>query len=177
MMGAVSAAEGTPVEVEDRYVSALFADLYPQLVRAVAAYVPSVAVAEDIAQEAMLRAWQRRDRLAGVEDVSSWVFRVAINLSRSWRRRAQLELRHLPTVVGHRADPADEGGDRAAVMAALRKLPGRQRAAVALRYFADLSVEDTAKVMGCAPGTVKALTHQALAAMRIRLREEPDDGE
>lgn len=89
----------------------------------------------------------------------------------------KLELRHLPTVLGHRSDHADEGGDRVAVTAALRKLPGRQRVAVALRYFADLSVEDTAKVMGCAPGTVKALTHQALAAIRIRLREEPDDGE
>ncbi|MST32508.1 hypothetical protein GHK86_07205 [Acidimicrobiaceae bacterium USS-CC1] len=66
-----------------------------------------------------------------------------------------------------RLAPNDASGQR----------PGRQRDAVALRYVADLSVEDTAKVMGCAPGTVKALTHQALAAMRIRLREEADDGE
>ena len=56
--------------------------------------------------------------------------------------------------------------DSIAVREAIVGLPARQRAAVVLRYHADLSVDDTAAVMRCAPGTVKALTHQALERLR-----------
>jgi RNA polymerase sigma factor (sigma-70 family) len=55
-----------------------------------------------------------------------------------------------------------------AVRAAVAALPPRQRAAIVLRYFADLSVRVTAAVMGCAEGTVKALTSKAISALRAR---------
>jgi RNA polymerase sigma factor (sigma-70 family) len=58
------------------------------------------------------------------------------------------------------------------VRAAILELPPRQRQAVVLRYHADLTVEDTAAVMRCAPGTVKALTSQALANLRARFEPE-----
>lgn len=56
-----------------------------------------------------------------------------------------------------------------AVREALAALPERQRAAVTLRHLGDLSIVDTAATLGCAPGTVKALTAQALAQLRTRL--------
>jgi RNA polymerase sigma factor (sigma-70 family) len=52
------------------------------------------------------------------------------------------------------------------VRQALARLPARQRRAVVLRYYADLSVEDTATAMGCPPGTVKTLCRRAIAALR-----------
>jgi len=71
--------------------------------------------------------------------------------------------------AGDEAVAPDDHADRLAVRAAVAGLPDRQRAALVLRYFADLSLADTAEAMGCAPGTVKALTHQALAGLRSRL--------
>ena len=57
------------------------------------------------------------------------------------------------------------------VAAALRKLPQRQREALVLRYYLDLSVEQTAQAMGVSPGTVKSATHRALAAVGRTLKE------
>jgi RNA polymerase sigma factor (sigma-70 family) len=64
------------------------------------------------------------------------------------------------------------GEEQRTVAAALRKLPRRQREAVVLRYYLDLSVEETAQVMGVSLGTVKSATHRALTAVGRTLREE-----
>jgi RNA polymerase sigma factor (sigma-70 family) len=64
-------------------------------------------------------------------------------------------------------DPADVITIRMAV----RALPARQRTALVLRYYADLPVDEVAEVMGCAPGTVKALTSQALHKLRAVVGE------
>jgi RNA polymerase sigma factor (sigma-70 family) len=63
------------------------------------------------------------------------------------------------------------GEEQRTVAAALWKLPRRQREAVVLRYYLDLSVEETAQVMGVSPGTVKSATHRALAAVGRTLKE------
>jgi RNA polymerase sigma factor (sigma-70 family) len=71
-------------------------------------------------------------------------------------------------------DPAGQvDGDeqRQALRAGLEQLPDRQREAVILRFFEQLSVEESARAMGCATGTVKATVHQALRAMRERLKQ------
>lgn len=62
--------------------------------------------------------------------------------------------------------------EQRAVAAALRKLPRRQFEAVVMRYYLDLSVEETAQVMGINTGTVKSATHRALAAVGRILREQ-----
>ena len=61
------------------------------------------------------------------------------------------------------------------VRAALAQLTDRQRAAVVLRYRADLPIAEIAEVMDCAPGTVKATLHQALARMRVELEDADED--
>ena len=63
------------------------------------------------------------------------------------------------------------GDEQRTVAAALRKLPRRQREAVVLRYYLDLSVEETAQAMGVSRGTVKSATHRALAAVGRTLKE------
>jgi RNA polymerase sigma factor (sigma-70 family) len=75
-------------------------------------------------------------------------------------------------------EPADligvteDNDTRLAVLAALRGLPPKQRAAVVLRYWEDRSVEETAAVLGVAPGTVKSQCSKALAALRVVLQDD-----
>jgi RNA polymerase sigma-70 factor (sigma-E family) len=72
-------------------------------------------------------------------------------------------------------DVASAVADRAALMAALARLPGRQRTCVVLRYFEELDVRETAAVLGCSEGTVKSQTSRALASLRAMFEEESRD--
>lgn len=110
-----------------------------------------------------------------MEHPEAWTFRVAFNLSNSAFRRRVAERRALTRIGATAADlePAEPAG-RLVVRAAVARLPRRQRSALILRYFVDRSVEESARVMRCAPGTVKSLTSQALASLR---REFEIDGE
>jgi RNA polymerase sigma factor (sigma-70 family) len=100
-----------------------------------------------------------------------WVYVVALNTERSrWRR----ERRERPeddetTAVTVTADPAGPVVATVVLRDALTRLTSRQRAAVVLRFLADLTVADIADVMGCAEGTVKATLHQALRKLRVEL--------
>jgi RNA polymerase sigma-70 factor (sigma-E family) len=173
LMGELSVVEEAFPQAEgDDAITALLAGLYPRLVAALSFYTGNRAIAEDVAQDALVRAWERRDELALLGDPRSWVFRVAMNRSRSMHRRLRVELKHRRTMKAT-ADLANEDIEDALVIrAALLKLPPRQRSAVVLRYYGDLSVDETAEVMDCAPGTVKALTSQAMASLRSLLEGE-----
>jgi RNA polymerase sigma-70 factor (sigma-E family) len=153
-------------------VTALLVGLYPQLVAALSLYTDSPAFAEDVAQDALVRAWERREQLAALGDPRLWVFRVAMNRSRSLHRRLRVEFKQRR--AQNEAGPSASAGVEDALMirAALQKLPPRQRSAVVLRYYGELSVEETAEVMGCASGTVKALTSQAMTSLRSSLEGE-----
>jgi RNA polymerase sigma factor (sigma-70 family) len=146
------------------HVDAVYSRLFPKLVGALSLYCGDRWVAEEIAQETLSRLWER-SASREVESPDAWSYRVAFNLAKSWFRRRAIERRVRPE-----RERAVDGSDDATVddivmRAAIDRLPPRQRQAVVLRYFADLSVDDTATVMRCAPGTVKAHTHKALAAL------------
>jgi RNA polymerase sigma-70 factor (sigma-E family) len=72
-------------------------------------------------------------------------------------------------------DIASAVADRAALMAALGRLPGRQRACVVLRYFEELDVRETAAALGCSEGTVKSQTSRALASLRAMFEDASRD--
>lgn len=153
---------------------------HPRLVGVVGLYTGDWDLAQEVAQEALIHACRRWTRVRQMASPGAWTQRVALNLAKRHLRRAGAGARAEAAAVGRATDAL--GGDvaeRLAVRAAVAGLPPRQRAALVLRYYADLSVQDTATAMGCAPGTVKALTHQALRALRERgglLDEEvPDD--
>jgi DNA-directed RNA polymerase specialized sigma24 family protein len=74
--------------------------------------------------------------------------------------------RRIAALSGALPPRSDDSTDAIAVRAAVASLPPRQRATVVLRYFNDLSVTDTAVILACAEGTVKALTSQAIANLR-----------
>lgn len=145
--------------------------LHPRLVAALTLHCGRLDVAEDLAQETLVRVWERWPKVRQADSPDAWAFRVALNLSTSALRRRALEQRaHLvaPRGADRDADNPDSA-EQIAVRQALQLLPARQRAAIILRYFADLSVDDTAAAMTCAPGTVKALTSQGIAKLREHL--------
>jgi RNA polymerase sigma-70 factor (ECF subfamily) len=136
--------------------------------------------AEEIAQEAFLRVWQRWDRVAAMERPDGYLYRTAMNVWRSRRRRAAVALRRL----GRRTTSADApttGGmpaveDRDAVSRALRGLSERQRAAFVLTEGLELTSDEAGEAMGIAASTVRVLAARAREALRTGTGNGANDG-
>lgn len=125
-------------------------------------------VAEDLAQEAFLRAHRDWHSVSKMESPGGWVRRVAVNLTRSLWRRLQVEaMARLKTREQDQQDPFDAEADE--FWREVRRLPARQAQAIALHYVEDLSVSEIADVLGVAEGTVKALLHQGRSRLRRQL--------
>jgi RNA polymerase sigma factor (sigma-70 family) len=122
---------------------------------------------EEIAQEALTRALERWDRVGRMASPEAWVYRTGFNVARSWARRRVLEQRANARITGSGL-PAElpDSATAVAVREAVAALPARQRAVIVCRFYGGLSVAETAHVMSCASGTVKALTHRAIAGLR-----------
>jgi RNA polymerase sigma-70 factor, ECF subfamily len=152
----------------DQFYATHFAALGVQLY----AYFGDRAEAQDIAQEAFCRAWQRWSQVSTYEDPVAWVRKVAWRLAISRWRRAKTALafvrrqreEHVPEV----------SPDRVALAAALATLPAQQRRAVVLHYLAGMQVAEIATQEGVADGTVKSWLHRARGALAARLTEETD---
>jgi RNA polymerase sigma factor (sigma-70 family) len=125
--------------------------------------------AQDLVAEAFARAWASWQSVSRHPAPAAWVVRTALNagVSRWRRRRREVPVPDLALV----ADPPAAGGPAGddvdpRIMAALLRLPARQRQVVALRLFLDLDTERTAQVLGIAQGTVQAHLGRAMAALR-----------
>jgi RNA polymerase sigma-70 factor (sigma-E family) len=155
---------------DDPELDAFCATVRPRLVGTLALYCGDAAVGEELAQETLARVWARWPRVRHLQSPAGWAHRVGINLARSHLRR-RLVARRARARLGVDIEALHEHDREAAldVRRAVAGLPPRQRAALVLRYYTDLSVDETADVLGCAPGTVKSLTHKALATLRQRL--------
>jgi RNA polymerase sigma factor (sigma-70 family) len=149
---------------------------YPTVVALVYALSGSRTGAEDIAQEAFLRAYRDWDRVGSYEHQAAWVRRVAANLATSGLRRRLVEARALMRLAG-RWEPAVDvlPAENAEFWAAVRALPARQAQAVALYYLEDLSIQQTATVLGCAEGTVKAHLAKARRALARQLQADGEE--
>jgi RNA polymerase sigma-70 factor, ECF subfamily len=151
---------------------------YPRLVGAITLYTGNRDLAIEIAQEALTRAvahWPQVERMAVP---GAWAYRVAINLANSTYRRRRLEaLAHQRIAASpDRRDSALDASDTFAVRDAVASLPQRQRAAIVLRYYADLPVREVASLLRVKEGTVKALTHQGIQNLRgVLALDEPDE--
>jgi RNA polymerase sigma-70 factor, ECF subfamily len=124
--------------------------------------------AQDCVQEAFVRAWARRESLARSEHPEAWVRTTAYRLAVSRWRRTRLARRPLDRALSPavQTEPADES--RVALVAALGRLPEKQRQALVLHHLCDLPVEAVAREVGAPEGTVKARLSRgriALAAL------------
>lgn len=155
--------------MEETDAEAFCRAISPRLVGALFLQSGDQALAEDVAQEALARAWERWGQVSALDHREGWAFRVAFNLIASQRRRTGVARRRRHLVVSPDEARGDDVADRVAVRDALIALPPRQRAAIVCRYYADLPVSATAEVLGCAEGTVKALCHQGIESLRRAL--------
>jgi RNA polymerase sigma factor (sigma-70 family) len=141
---------------------------YPRLLGSLTLYCGDRAVAEELAQEALARACISWSKVRRMDAPGAWVNRVAINLANSHFRRKGAE-RRAQEKLEARAERAAPHQDHDLEMILRREvaaLPRRQRAALVLRYFGDMSVSATADALGVPEGTIKRLTHDAIAALR-----------
>ena len=125
---------------------------------------------DDVVQEALVRAWRKRDQYNERRGTpATWLLAITADQARRARRR-----RRPFAVLGEITVPASLPDDQVDVEAAVARLSGRQKLAVDCFYFVDLSVTETAAVMGCSEGTVKS----TLSDARKRLRRilEVGDG-
>lgn len=152
----------------------------PALLRTAWMLTGDQAAAEDLLQTALARTWPHWTRIAdGRPDAYVRKVMVRVNLSwraRRWNRESPTRDGQTPE-PGHQASLDDPGrvDDRLELLDALMSLPVRQRQAVVLRYFDDLSVDAVSEVMGCSVGTVKSQSAKGLARLRQALEApEPD---
>ncbi len=158
-----------------------FAEFYrsaaDDCLRAVLVSIGDQDTARDLVDEAFARAWASWRTVSRHPAPEAWVVRTALNtgISRWRRRRREVSVPDPATVTDLPA--ASEAGAPAAqvdprIMAALLRLPERQRQVVALRLILDLDTARTAEVLGIAPGTVMAHLGRAMAALRHELQPE-----
>jgi RNA polymerase sigma-70 factor (sigma-E family) len=126
------------------------------------------ALAEDLVQTALARAWPRWERIQRRDDPEIYVRRVMVNTWTTWSRRRWRGERPSAAVPDSAAsgDVAEEVTARIGLREALGSLTPRQRAVLVLRVYDDLSEAQVADVLNCAVGTVKATMSQALAKLR-----------
>jgi RNA polymerase sigma-70 factor (sigma-E family) len=148
-----------PTGVVDSSFASCYQDLHPEMVRLAALLTGSRETAQDLVQDAFVRlhgAWSR------VREPRPYLRRAVVNACHSHHRRRRVERRHAAQaepVAPALAEP-DELAD------ALAALPHRQRAAIVLRFYADLPDADIAAALGCRPGTVASLIHRGLEQLR-----------
>jgi RNA polymerase sigma-70 factor (sigma-E family) len=131
--------------------------------------------AQDLVAEAFARAWASWRTVSRHPAPAAWVVRTALNANISrWRRRRREVPIPDPAAIADLAGADGPGGPvDPQIMAALLRLPARQRQVVALRLFLDLDTGRTAAELGIAPGTVQAHLGRAIAALRADLVPEP----
>ena len=141
---------------------------FPRLVRVALLIVGSTATAEEIVQEAFIRVYRRWDR---IENPTAFARVCVVNGCRDrLRRRARWRVR-VPLVAtdDSMTDDADTAGDDAALLTLVRALPERQRTALVLRYYDDLTHAEIADALGLSTTAVKSLLHRALENVRKEL--------
>jgi RNA polymerase sigma-70 factor (sigma-E family) len=156
-------------------VTEIYAGHYSQLVRLALLLVRDVQTAEEVVQDAFVSMNDAWRRLHDAEKALSYLRQTVVNRSRSVLRHRKVVDMHAPKPAPD--EPSAEHAAMAAlesdaVGAALKTLPERQREAIVLRYYLDLSEADIAKTMGISRGAVKSHTARAMAALKSILQQE-----
>jgi len=169
---AVAACQRGEREAFDRLVVRYQRDVYRLCFR----YVNNHEDANDLAQEAFLKAWRAIGRFRGDSAFSTWLYRIAVNACLNFRALRRPALQELPEGIPDRAPgpAADlEAADAAReVRAGVGRLPDRQRATLILKVYHDLTHEEVAAALGSTVGTVKANLFHALGNLRRLLALE-----
>ena len=158
--------EKHPAELADvPSFEAFFEVRSDRLLRLLSVITGSRAEAEDLAQEAFTRVFERWEVVARMDDPTGYLYRASINLFRSQRRRAAVALKRA-VALAPPPDVFDRIENRDVAARALAALTPRQRAALVLTEVLGYSGDEAGQVLGIRASTVWALTHQARTTMR-----------
>jgi len=153
---------------EEEEFTVVFRDLFPRAYRVAYRMLDDRGAAEDVAAEAMSRAFARWSTVSNLDYRDAWVMRVTMNLClNSLRRHSLLVAPPDPTSI------EDATATRLALVAALAALPTRQREVVVLRHLGGLPELEVARALGIGAGTVKTHLKRGLEALRGQLLEQP----
>lgn len=148
------------------------ADNMVSWLRLAGALTADAGLAEDLVQDVLVKLHIRWDQMGTVAAPQAYVHRMITNEYLSWRRSRSARI--LPVTAGHLeelsgtgVDPAVGHADRDALRQEIARLPRRQQAVLALRFYGGLTDTEIAAALGCAPGTVRAYASRALAALRV----------
>ncbi len=149
----------------------------PGLVRFAAVLTGDPDLAQDLVQEALVRAHEKWARVAETDRPDLYLRKMVVNGHLSWRRRwYQRAVRSVadPTWFRepHTADPAGRIADGAQLKELLSGLSRSQQAAIVLRFYEDRDDDEIASVLGCAVGTVRSHISRGLSVLRVRLGAE-----
>ena len=144
---------------------------YPRIVGILTLYCRDQAVAEELAQEALARAWSRWDKVSNLDNPQAWLYRVSINLANDLLRRRLAERRARARAEDPQRRSGEPSADAVAVRDAVALLSRRQRTVIVLHHFLGLSLPEIADVMDAPLSTVKSLARRG----RLRLRELLDE--
>ena len=164
----------TVLSAEDR-LTELYTAHYRSLVRLAAFLTGDRDNAEEVVQDAYVKVHGSWRGLREPDKAEAYLRTAVVNLSRSRLRRKVVAAKHLPEPLGDVASAESSAMrtvQRDLVMGALQQLPPRQREAVVLRYYGDLSEAQTAAAMGCSVGAVKSHTSRAMASLRPLLEDK-----
>ena len=153
-------AESRPLTFE-----AFFEDEKERLLRALYLITGSAGEAEDLAQEAFTRLYERWDSVSVMDDPAGYLHRTAMNVFRNQARRAKMALKRA-VGLGPEQDVFERVEDRDVATRALASLTPRQRAALVLTEGLGYSGDEAGRLLGIKASTVWALTHQARTSLR-----------
>lgn len=161
------------VDDEDSFADYVH-DSGPRLKRLAFLLTGDLSEAEDLLQSAYIKVMPRWEKVRRYDIPDAYLRRVMISIRSSWWRRMQGREKLVADVPESQPrtgapDLSDSVVQQQALLQALRALPDRQRTAVVLRHWCDLSEAETADSMGCSLGTVKSNTSKGLAQLRTVL--------
>lgn len=164
----------------ERQIEALASDVGPMAYGIALKMLGDRQNAEDALQDAYLQAYRGLTSFRGQASLKTWFLRILVN---SCRRHRRIWRRWTATISEASSEEQDQSQDQAETDPGLRKelrhailqLPHRQRTALVLRYGQELTIDEIAEIMECAPGTVKATLHKAVAKLRQSLGEKLDN--
>lgn len=160
----------SPQETEGGRLGELYERHAPDAVRLAYLITGDRSLAEDLVQEAFVRMYGRFRDLRSADAFPWYLRRTVVNLANSHFRHQKVARSYVEREGRRPADGAPDLGARQEMWESLLQLPERQRTAIVLRYYEDMTEAQTAEVLGCRLGTVKSLVSRGLEALRNEMR-------
>jgi len=160
-------------DAADRHVTALYEAHALSLARLALLMLGDRDAAQDVVQDAFLGLFRRWDKLASPDAAPAYLRASVLNGCRTLlRRRARPDPRAAEESLESAETALLHTEEQRAMLTAVRRLPARQREALVLRYYLDMTEDQAARAMGVSRGTVKSATSRAVAAVGRMLKEE-----